>query len=361
MAGGETTLLRLVPGLADRGWHTTITVPGDGRLRQTAERAGLQVRRLPLGPPDRRTAASYAGAALALRRLSDCDVVLLNGLSTQRVVPALGLLGRPAVLLVNNPLDHPPHAWRHPRQWTTIRAIAAASRHVADECVAAGAPAERVHVAYPAAWEGAAPPGASAPPPSGSHVGFVGRIEPRKGVLELIEAAHGFLEGRPAATLTIIGEPGEPGDPYARRVREAAAAPSLGGRVALAGFREDAAVAMAELDLVVVPSLAEPYGTVSAEAAATGRAAVVSAVGGMTEVVIDGETGLHVPPGDPAALAEAVGALLDDPTRLSALGARGLELAERFSPAAYAETTDGLMAGAVRELLEGRMTAALRR
>jgi glycosyltransferase involved in cell wall biosynthesis len=100
---------------------------------------------------------------------------------------------------------------------------------------------------------------------------------------------------------------------------------------------------MTEFDLVVVPSLAEPYGTVSAEAAAAGRPAVISAVGGMAEVVLDGITGLHVPPGDPAALAGAVGSLLDAPERMRAMGAAALDHAGRFAPGTYADTMDALM------------------
>jgi glycosyltransferase involved in cell wall biosynthesis len=70
---------------------------------------------------------------------------------------------------------------------------------------------------------------------------------------------------------------------------------------------------------------------------------VVRAEGGMVEVVLDGVTGLHVPPGEPAALAAAVGALLDDPARMAAMGAAALEHAGRFSPSAYADTMDGLL------------------
>jgi D-inositol-3-phosphate glycosyltransferase len=87
---------------------------------------------------------------------------------------------------------------------------------------------------------------------------------------------------------------------------------------------------------------------VSAEAAAAGRPAVISAVGGMAEVVLDGVTGLHVPPADPGALAAAVGSLLDDPARMAAMGAAALEHAGRFSPSAYAETMDALLLEALR-------------
>lgn len=343
VAGGETTLLRLLPRLHDRGWRVSLTVPAAGRLREAAEGLGLPVRTLPLGPPERRSAASYAGAALAPFALARADVALLNGLSTQRVVPALRLLRRPALLCANNPLAEPPAAWARPGFWQTVRAIAAASDHVARECEAAGAPAELVHTAYPAAWDGPSPPGAAAPPPSGRRVVFVGQIESRKGVLELLEAARLFLADRPDATLTFLGEAADPDDPYAARVRDAAAHPELAGKVHLRGFVEDAVNAMTAYDLVVVPSHEEPYGTVSAEAAAAGRPAVVSGVGGMQEVVIDGETGVHVPPGDPRALAGAVGALLDDPARMRALGARALERAGRFAPEEYARRMDVLL------------------
>jgi len=345
VAGGETTLLRLLPRLSEHGWRVSMTVPARGRLSEAGEALGLPVRRLALGPPQRRTLASYAGAALAPLVLARADVALLNGLSTQRVVPALRLLRRPALLCVNNPLPEPPTAWGRRGFWSVVRGIAAASDHVAGECMQAGAPAELVHTVYPAAWDGPVAPGVAAPTPSGQRVVFVGQIEPRKGVLELIEAARVFLADRPQATLTVLGEAAAGGEAYAARVREAAAHPDLEGRVRLAGFVDHAVQAMTEYDLVVVPSHEEPYGTVSAEAAAAGRSVVVCAVGGMREVVIDGETGLHVAPGDPRALAEAVGSLLDDPDRMRAYGAEGLERADRFAPERYAATMDALLRG----------------
>ena len=73
------------------------------------------------------------------------------------------------------------------------------------------------------------------------------------------------------------------------------------------------------------PSTYEPLGIVNLEAMACGTAVVASAVGGIPEVVSDGETGLLVPPDDPAALATALNELLDDPGRAADMGRLGRE------------------------------------
>lgn len=331
-------------------------MPSAGRLERAAHAAGIETRRLDLGPPERRTAAAYAGAALAPFVLRGADAVLLNGLSTQRVVPALRLTRRragqarhPAVLRVDNPLLEPPRAWRRVGFWDRVGALIADSEHVARECAAAGAPVERIVTAYPPAWSGDRPPGAlGAARERGRRVGFVGTIEPRKGVLELIAAAEGFLAGRDSATLTLVGEAADDDpDGYGERVRAAARNSPVASRISFEGWRDDAAAAIADFDLIVVPSLAEPFGTVAAEAAAAGVAVVASEVGGLVEVVRDGESGLLVAPGDVLALARTIGALLDEPDRLRALGERALELAERFSPRAYADAVAAVL-GRVR-------------
>ena len=94
------------------------------------------------------------------------------------------------------------------------------------------------------------------------------------------------------------------------------------------------------------PSLYEPLGIVNLEAMACGTAVVASAVGGIPEVVQDGQTGLLVPAGDDAALAAAINLLLADPARAAEFGARGRAARSREFSWDY-RRADG---GPVREL-----------
>jgi starch synthase len=107
--------------------------------------------------------------------------------------------------------------------------------------------------------------------------------------------------------------------------------------------------------IVVVPSRGEGFGMVALEAAERGRAAIVSNVGGLPEVVDDGETGVVVPPDDAAALSAAIVALAKDPARVAAYGRAARERAlAQFSDEAAA---DGVSA-VYRRLLASRDTAA---
>jgi glycosyltransferase involved in cell wall biosynthesis len=116
------------------------------------------------------------------------------------------------------------------------------------------------------------------------------------------------------------------------------------------GFRDDVWDVLHLCDVVVMPSHLEPFGNVAVEVGAAARALVATEVGGIPEIVRDGETGVLVPPQDPPALAAAVVQLLADPARRVSLGERARShVRAHFSLAAQTDAVmnlyDAMLAG----------------
>jgi type III pantothenate kinase len=158
----------------------------------------------------------------------------------------------------------------------------------------------------------------------------VGRLVERKGVGNAISA----LTTLPDTELVIAGGPPRAQldrDPEARRLRALAQQAGIAERVELRGRldREDVAALLRSADAVVCVPWYEPFGIVPLEAMACATPVVASAVGGMIDSVVDGVTGVHVPPRDPERLAEALAPLLADERRRAAYGCAGVERARR--------------------------------
>jgi glycosyltransferase involved in cell wall biosynthesis len=195
-------------------------------------------------------------------------------------------------------------------RWILRRAslVVAASSFLAEEARSVGAREVRL---IPSGVE---LPEAVGEPEEPPHVLYVGRLSAEKGVLDVVEACEGL-------PLVIVGD-----GPLRDRV------PGAVGFVApdeLGRWYERAAV-------VAAPSRREGYGVAVREAMAWGRPVVASAVGGLTDAVEDGVTGLLVPPGDVARLRAAIERLLGDPELRARLGTAGRERAPRFDAAAAA-------------------------
>ena len=160
---------------------------------------------------------------------------------------------------------------------------------------------------------------------TGKRVAFVGRLDPVKGALLLIEAMATVLKAHPDATLTLAG------DGPARAGAEARAkALGIEAAIHFAGFMTQGQVAdlLAQSDMLVLPSFAEGLPVVYMEALASGIPVVASRVAGVQELVEDGVTGYAIPPGDVATLADRMIRLMDDPAAARAMGEAGRKAVE---------------------------------
>ena len=185
--------------------------------------------------------------------------------------------------------------------------------------------------------------------PARPSVIFVGRITRQKGVPVLLHAAAGL---DPAAQLVLCA--GQPDTPELAAEVEGLVAVLRAARSGVIWIpemlpRHAVIQLLSHATVFACPSLYEPLGIVNLEAMACGTAVVGSAVGGIPEVVSDGETGLLVPPDDPAALAVALNTLVGDAERAAAMGRLGRERAvAEFGWKAVAAQTAALYAELAR-------------
>jgi glycosyltransferase involved in cell wall biosynthesis len=166
-------------------------------------------------------------------------------------------------------------------------------------------------------------------------VGVVGRLETQKGHADLLAAWPAVLHGLPDARLLVVGD-GSLRGALETQARESNTAASI----IFAGVRADVPRLLDAMDVLALPSLHEGMPLTAIEGAAMGRPVVATAVDGTPEVVLDGVTGLLVPPRDPGALARALLTLLCAPARARTMGgaARARALA-RFELGRQVEAT----------------------
>ena len=155
-------------------------------------------------------------------------------------------------------------------------------------------------------------------PSRAAVIGTVGRLTPIKGHRFLIDAARGVLAEHPDTVFILIGD-GE----SAEALRSLATRLGVSGNIRFLGWRPDVAEIISVVDIFVFPSLNEGMGRAVVEAMALGKPVVASRVGGIIDIVRDGENGLLVPPADSDELAAAIKSLLSDPAERERLGLEG--------------------------------------
>lgn len=332
--GGQNQVLVTLMGLRALGHRTMLVAHPGGELRQRAAE-GLDL--MPLAP---RTEMDL-GAAWRLSRLvkqlkpdivhaHDPHGVAMAGLalsmSTQLAKPPLVASRRVDFHLRGNSLSR----WKY-RQ---VDCFICASDAIRRMLVSDGVPEPRAVTVH----EGIDIGRVESAPPAKLHeelwlphhapiVGNVAALVPHKGHRHLVEAAALVVRQVPDARFVIAGA-GELQASLEQQIKSH----HLEKHVLLAGFRPDVLSVHKAFDIFVMSSVTEGLGTSLLDAMAAGKPIVATEAGGIPEVVVDGVTGVLVPPRDHEAMAGAIVRLLKDEGLRSRMGQAGLAHArERFS------------------------------
>ena len=163
--------------------------------------------------------------------------------------------------------------------------------------------------------------------PTGPAIGFVGRIEPRKGQLELVNAFARVRKAYPAATLELVGPVAD--DDYAARVRQAIVRHGLRNIVILSGAVRNIARHVTRWHLFVSMSRDEGQGLAVLEAMALGVPVAARAVAGISDFLVDGRTGFSIEGRSAAASGDAILSALSSPSRIARVTRNARSLVDR--------------------------------
>jgi glycosyltransferase involved in cell wall biosynthesis len=323
ISGSEAHLLSLLPGLGERGWNVRMLMlhedePGAWEFAEALRARGVPLDAIPLAADVDPIAFLRLTGYLARRRPTILHTHLVHA----------DVYGQLAGVLAGVPIrfstKHGFNEFREGRVFAlTDRTVASVAnvhvaisrglaRYLADTEGFAENGFEIVHY-------GIAPRAAVAPYPDGPpHLLCVGRLIPIKGHIVLLRAFAQARREVPDLTLEIAGRgPLEPAlRALARDLHVADAVRFLGQVTPIQAAIERAAI-------VVVPSMGEGFGMVALEAMERARPVIAAAIGGLGELVRDGETGLLVAPGEAEPLARAIVELATDRERAAQLGEAG--------------------------------------
>jgi glycosyltransferase involved in cell wall biosynthesis len=349
LGGGEESLLTLARGLDRRRYAPHAVVPGEGEIAEALRRLAIPVAALPLPSLRPWTAPAALRSLRGLRSLLVNWRPMLVHAHGSRGALYAGLAARALHISV---IWHVRIADRDPlldgillALSARVIAISKAVRARFDGSRHAG----KVRVVYngvePGDWIPTERPVSTR---TGPVVLLVGRLSPSKGQATLVRAAPAVLEQVPTTRFVLLGADS---NGEADRLRQLSSQLAVSHSVEIRAWMEDPRPAFQEADVVTLPSRSEGFGRVLVEAACLAKPVVASRVGGIPEVVVDGETGLLIPPDDPPALAGALLTLLRDPDLRHKLGAAARERALAcFTARQHVEGVEAVYA----ELLETR-------
>ena len=332
-----------------RQYDIGVVCPEDGPLVDALLSSGIQtvvISKFPAGRAHRASSNAldlpaklvyrvlYFFSLVAFLGRYSPDLVIVNTLLNSGAVLACRLLGIPAVLYFHeyrwslsrlNPL----------RTWIDLHLpdrFIAVSRAVKELLVQEGVPSTKIEIVHNGVlvrnseigreslelrhkWSGTS---------DATILGLIGVIDPRKDLMTAIEAVSIVSSHGMPLKLIILGETiDREGNQYLEKVKQRIEELDLAELVIFEGFQPDVTPWLKSFDVLVVASRDESFCLVAAEAMMMSKPVVATRVGGLPEVVLDGETGLLVDPGSPDALAGAIQKLMDSPSLRKEMGNAG--------------------------------------
>jgi glycosyltransferase involved in cell wall biosynthesis len=343
VGGAERVLTALANGWTEAGRHVamvTLDSPETAPFFPLDPR--VDVHRLGLAAVSRNGLEAIANNArrlVVLRRaiLQTQPDVVVSFMDRTNVLTLLATVGRrlPIIVADRSAAEPGSRIWRSLRRlayrrarWIVVQTQGSAQRLPADlraRAVVIPNPVLEAPPVSPAQGSPRDTPGPSAPDPH--LVVALGRLVPQKGFDLLIDAFASVVRRVPAVRLEIWGA-----GPEAGRLRRLVSRTGLDTAVTLPGATTDPAAVLAGAGIFVLSSRVEGFPNVLLEAMALGRPVIaVDCTFGPGEILRDGINGRLVPAGDTGALADAIVQLVETPELAAALGARAIEVRQRFA------------------------------
>jgi glycosyltransferase involved in cell wall biosynthesis len=355
LGGGQKNLLDLLPAVMDQGWSAVVGAPGSGQLFERARALGADTVEIPLGTyaDGYKTASDIARMPVDVMRLqrwiarAEADLISVGG-ARLLTAASLGARHRPVVFQAQHFLSGESFTghravrmagWAIRRAGMTVIAnsdyVAGQFRQFAD-----------IRVVYNGVDE---IPFVRRKREGDWRIGIIGRIAPMKGQTDFLRAAAQVGNAR----FMICGSPMFSPESYVREVHRLAE----GLPVEFTGWRDDVGAVLRDLDLLLVPSTAAEATTrVILEAFSAGVPVVAYSIGGIPEIVRDGENGFLVQERSPEALAarvrDAMAADLDQIARRARADWERMFTIQRYRQemmAVYREEMKTVSAGSMRE------------
>jgi glycosyltransferase involved in cell wall biosynthesis len=324
--GGQEQLLALLRGLSQHGHRVHLICQPDTLLEKRGREIGISVHPLAI-----RSEFGLISALLiaSILRKNRTDILAFNtpkgifvGTLASRFAP---VAARIIFRRVNFPLRKNPFS-RFKYSWG-IDCIVAISESIQLQLQMCGIPASKIRTIYEGMDLDLFPLRTQPKTHSPGEpivVGTIAHLSPEKGLNYLIEAASLIPAVHDRLRFVVVGD-----GKCLPDLKELTARKGLSDIFDYAGFHSDSYQFMRSFDIFALPSLSEGLSSAILEAMASSLPIVATNVGGIPELVKNGENGLLVPPANPAELAQAIQHLAENPAEAERMGRRGRERMER--------------------------------